>query len=463
MLPTRSQLALARLPAAGRLDPVEAFGQAVGHDLETVDGVGRRLQQVAPPHFDRVEPEFGGHGIEQRLEGKADIDRAVAAHGAAGRRVGIDAVAVVLDRRNVVEPVEQRARVEDGDQAVAAVGAASLHHLGLAGGQAAFAGHAQLHADMAFRPAAMGEETFLARHQQAYRATCRARQHGADDLEIQRFGAMAETAADERLDDPYVRRLHLQAARQRQMHVIGHLRHRPQGQMAALRVIGGEGRVGLHHRVMDLGALVIVLAHQVGRGETRGGIAELVMHGTLDIVGLVVVQRHGIRLARFGGAEIGRQFAHAQADQGQRGVGRHLVDGGNGSNRIADVTHTVARQRELVLRNRDHAVGHVAFVAGDHGTHPGQGQGLTDIDFQQFRMGVGTAQDLAEQRAAGRQVGRVARRAGHLFDAVDEGQAGADAARFAGRLERDDLVLGRVHAACSTARDAASTDSMILT
>jgi hypothetical protein len=90
-----------------------------------------------------------------------------------GGSVGIDAVAVVLDRRHVVEAVEQRAGVEDGDQAVAAIGAAALHHLGFAGGDAAVALQAELDADLAFRPAAMGEEGLLAGLQQAHRAALR--------------------------------------------------------------------------------------------------------------------------------------------------------------------------------------------------------------------------------------------------------------------------------------------------
>jgi hypothetical protein len=63
-----------------------------------------------------------------------------------------------------------------------------------------------------FRPTAVGEEGLLAALQQAHRAARGARQQAADDLEIERFGAMAEAAADEGLDDADVRRLHLHAA-----------------------------------------------------------------------------------------------------------------------------------------------------------------------------------------------------------------------------------------------------------
>jgi hypothetical protein len=350
------------------------------------------VQQVAPPHFNRVEAEFGGHRVEQGFEAEADIHRAVAAHRAAGRRIGIHAVTVVLDRGYVVKAVEQRARVEDGDQPVAAVGTAALHHLGFAGRQAAVAGHAQLDTHLAFRPAAMGEESLLAALQQAHRAARGARQQAADDLEIERFGAMAEAAADEGLDDADVRRLHLHAARQRQVHVVGYLGHRPQGQMAAFGIPGGQRSVGFHHGVMDLGALVVVLAHQVGCSKAGRGVAELVMHLALDVARLVVVQQRGIRLARIGGAEVGRQFAHPQAYQRQRGVGRGFVDRGHGGDRVADVAHPAAGQGKLVLRDRDHTVGHVALVAGNDRSYSGQRQGCADIDFEQFGMGVWAAQ-----------------------------------------------------------------------
>ena len=96
--------------------------------------------------------------VEQAFEGVARVDRAVAAHRAAGRRVGVDAVAVVFHRRDVVEAVQQRAGIEDGDDAVAGVGAAALHHLAVAGGDAAVLAHAELQPNVGLGPAAMGEE-----------------------------------------------------------------------------------------------------------------------------------------------------------------------------------------------------------------------------------------------------------------------------------------------------------------
>jgi hypothetical protein len=100
------------------------------------------------------------------------------------------------------------------------------------------------------------------------------------------------------------------------------------------------------------------------------------MHFAFDVALLLFVQQHGVGLARVGRLEVGRQLAHLQADAGNRQARRGFVDGGDGGDRVADVAHLVARQRKFVLRDGDHAIGHVAFVAGDHGAHAGQRQRL---------------------------------------------------------------------------------------
>ena len=169
-------------------------------------------QQIDAANGEGIEAEFGGHLVHQRLKGGARIDGAVAALGAAGRSVGVDAPAIMLDRRNVVDAVQQRAGIEDGDDAVARVGAAALHGLQVAGGQLAVPGHAELDGDLGLGPTAMGEKSLLAGLQQSHGAARLARQQAGDNLEIQAFGARAEAAADERLDHPDMRFLHLQAS-----------------------------------------------------------------------------------------------------------------------------------------------------------------------------------------------------------------------------------------------------------
>ncbi len=69
-------------------------------------------EQVGAADRERIEPELAGHAIEQAFEGMAGVDRAVPAHGAARRQIGVDPVAVVLDGRDVVDALQQRAGVE---------------------------------------------------------------------------------------------------------------------------------------------------------------------------------------------------------------------------------------------------------------------------------------------------------------------------------------------------------------
>jgi hypothetical protein len=125
------------------------------------------------------------------------------AHGAAGRRIGIDAITVVLHGRNVVQAVDQRTGVKNGDDAVAAIGAAALHHLAFAGGDTTIPGHADLHARVAFRATAMGEDGFLARELHAHGAAGCTRKEGNDDLEVECLDAGTEAAADIGLDDAH--------------------------------------------------------------------------------------------------------------------------------------------------------------------------------------------------------------------------------------------------------------------
>ena len=126
---------------------------------------------------------------------------------------------------------------------------------------------------------------------------------------------MAETPAHKGFDDANVGRIHLQATGQGEMHVVGNLGDRVQRQVAALRVKGGQRRIGLHHGVMDLGAVVVVLSNQVGSGKAGGRIAELVMNLPLDVARFVVMEQHRVGSPSLGRAEIRRQFPNPKADQ----------------------------------------------------------------------------------------------------------------------------------------------------
>ena len=224
-----------------------------------------RAKQIRAAHRERVEPELAAIRSSSALEGVATFDRAVAAHGAARRQVGIDAIAVELDRRNVVDALQQRAGIEDGDDAVAGIGAAALHHLAGAGGDPPVATHAELEQDVGLRAAAVGEEALLARQLHHDRAGRRAREQGGDDLEVQRLDAGAETAADERLDHADAGDVHLQAARQHELEVVGDLGHALHGEALRARLVFGERRMWLDLRMIDFAAADAIFAHQIGR------------------------------------------------------------------------------------------------------------------------------------------------------------------------------------------------------
>ena len=106
------------------------------------------MQIVRAPHRQRIEPELARHLVEQALEGEAHVDRAVAAERAAGRRVGQHALADILDVVQVVDGIEHRAGIEDGDDAVAGVGAAALDAFAFDRGDLAVLAQAELQADV---------------------------------------------------------------------------------------------------------------------------------------------------------------------------------------------------------------------------------------------------------------------------------------------------------------------------
>jgi hypothetical protein len=442
---------------------VEAVGQAVAVHHQPVRGEEGRLQQVRAAHGEWVEAKLARHAVHQRLEGVAHIDRAVAAHGTTGGQVGVDAPAVVADVRQVVEPVQERAGIEDRDDPVARIGAAAHDHFGLAGGELSLCRHAERQRDLGLGPAAVRDQRLLAGKHQCHAPAGALRQKPGDDLEVQRLGARAEPAADEGLDQPDLRRVHLQAAGEVLVGVEGHLRDRMEHEFVAAGHPFGDGGVGLHLRVVDLGAGKGGGAHQVGRFQPGLGVAEDVMHLALDVALLVVVEKDGIGCAGLGGGEMGGQGVDLDLDQLQRAGGGGGIDGGDGRNGLAAIADAVARHRVFVHRDRQDAEGMPAIGAGDDGQHARQRRGRPGVDAAEHAMRDGAAQDARDGRALG-QVGGEAGAAGDLLDPVDERRAATGGA--GGCLRRAGRGLGRgVHSAASAVISAAavSTASMIFT
>ncbi len=433
------QLAPARTPAARLLDPVHALRQAVAVHHQVVVGERRRGQIVRAPHRQRIKSELARHLVEQALEGEADVDGAVAAERAARRRVGEHALADIFDVVQVVDGVEHRAGIENRHDAVAGMRAAALVTFALDGGDLAVLAHAELEADVGLRPAAMGDEGLLAVDHHAHAAAGPAREQGGDQLDVERFRAAAEAAADVRLDHADARHVHVEDLRQHQMHVIGHLRAGVDGHALALGVVARERGVHLHLVLADLGLHA----------------AELEQHIALDVVRPLRVDVAGaLRHRRLRGVVRG-QFAHLELDEAERALGGGVVDGGDRRDRLAAIAHLVARQRVLAARDRQDAEGLVAIGAGDDGLHARQPQRRGDVDVDNLGVRIRAAEDASRQQARCDQVGGVFRPSRHLVGPVDHRHVAADIVR------RHDLVHGETPPACSSA--AYFTASMILT
>ena len=333
--------------------------------------------------------------------------------------------------------------------------AAALVAFALDGGDLAVLAHAELEADVGLRPAAMGDEGLLAVDHHAHAAAGAAREQRGDQLDVERFRAATEAAADVRLDHADARHVHVEDLRQHQMHVIGHLRAGVDGHALALGVVARERGVHLHLVLADLGAIVGTLAHEVGALEALLHAAELEQHVALDVVRpLRVVVAGALRHRRLRGVVRG-QFAHLELDEAERALGGGVVDGGDRRDRLAAIAHLVARQRVLAARDRQDAEGLVAIGAGDDGLHARQPQRRGDIDVDNLGVRIRTAEDASRQQARRDQVGGVFRPPRHLVGPIDHRHVGADIVR------RHDLVHGETPPACSSA--AYFTASTILT
>ena len=391
------QLALARLPAALALDPIETFRQAVRLHHEVVLRERRRRQQVGAANGERIESEIARHLVEQALECETHIDGAVAAERAAWRRVGQHPLAEIFHVAEVVDRVQHRAGIEDGDDAVAGMRAAALDAFAFDAADAAVLFHADLEPDVGFRPAAMGDEGLLAVDHEAHAAAGLARQQRRDQFDIERLGAAAEAAADMRLDHADARHVHVEDLRQHQVHVIRHLRRSMHGDAVAHRVVVGDRRVHLHLVLADLGAIIGALAHQVGAGKGGRDVAQLEQHVALDIVRAIIVDGDSARRQRFGGGVVGGQLAHFQLDPPQRLFRRRIVDRSDRGDRLAAIADAVARQGMLGARDRQHAECLIAIGAGDDRLHAGKFRGFRNIDVEDFGMRIGTAKDPPRQ------------------------------------------------------------------
>ena len=335
------------------------------------------------------------------------------------------------------------------------MGAAALDAFAFDAGDDAVLAHADLELDVGLRPAAMGDEGFLAVDHDAHAAADLAGEQRGDQLDIERLGAAAKTAADMGLDHADARHVHGEDLRQHQVHVVRHLGRGVHGNAITHHVVVGDRGVHLHLVLAHLGAIVGAFADQVGRRKGRRDIAELEQNVALEILRFSVVNSDGVRRHRFGRRVIGRQFAHLQLDTPQRFLRRRIVDRGDGSDRLAAIAHPIARQRVLAARDRQHAKSLVAVGAGDDGFHARQLCRLRDVDFKNFGVRIRAAKNPSRQHSRRNEIGGVFGAAGNFLRAIDHRHVVADVMR------RHDLIHGETPAACSAT--ACCTASMILT
>ena len=180
----------------------------------------------------------------------------------------------------------------------------------------------------------------------------------------------AEAAADERLDHADARLVHLQAARQHQVQVVGHLRDR-----CCMVRRSAHGSYSASAACSSICAW-LTSAQSMLTSRTRSAAAKPARRrrrcGAPGVRGCPACRR-ATRVASGARAACARviagQFAHFELDQVERALRGRRIDRSDGRDRLAAIAHLVARQRILVLRDRQHAVGVLAVFAGDDCDH----------------------------------------------------------------------------------------------
>src|ERR1700674_2996152 len=217
------QLALALFPTRARNNFFDALGQSVTLHAETVHRDARRLEQIALTNLGGIHSHLGCKFVQLRFEGESYIHGAVAAHRSANRLVGQDAVAVILNVGDVVQRAQQRAGIENGYDAIGAIGSAILHDSCLDGGDAAVVGDSSLEIDNRAGASAVRPEDFFAgvgNFHWGKRFSCRNR---CDYFEWDDFTFTAKASAYQRLDDANLRHRHFEHQGQLVLQVVRNL------------------------------------------------------------------------------------------------------------------------------------------------------------------------------------------------------------------------------------------------
>ena len=195
-----------------------------------------------------------------------------------------------------------------------------------------------------------------------------------------------------------------------------------------------------------------VLAHMRRGLHRRVGVAELEGNRLVHVA--LAVDRFAVAQDRLLDRHHRRQRLKLNVDQVERFVGDPLVRRCDRGDRIADIADLLARERLLVLADREDAELDWQVIPGEDGQHAGVRPSARRIHAQDARMRVRTAQDTPVDHPRQGQV------VGELRLSADLGKrVGLDQ-----RLPDDRQFLGRLpHRASVPSREAASsTASKIL-
>ena len=208
-LPARRAARPARQrPAGGRERPVAQALEQLGHGRRPADRLARRQpallgERVAQPQLDRVGVERAGELVHLRLVGEADLHRAEASHGAAGRVVGVDRVGVDQRAGHDVGAARERRGVRAHGAGGRRVGAAVEQYPRAHVDQAALRGRAVLVAQPRGMAMDVAEERLLAPVAHLHRPAGAEREQAGVDLHGDVL-ARAERAADAGERDPHL-------------------------------------------------------------------------------------------------------------------------------------------------------------------------------------------------------------------------------------------------------------------
>ena len=189
---------------------------------------------IAPPEFQRVDPELARHDIGVALVGPCQLRNAKAAHRAGGDLIGVDLVGIDLHILNVVGSGRGKSRFLADARADICVSAPVPENLAFTRGDATGLGDTALDSD---RGGMIGhdEKLLVHRRRDFHRSAhdqCKRRYQGFE-LDV---GLGSEAAAEQRHAHPHPVFRPTEQARDLQPHERGHLAGRVDGDDAVTGV-----------------------------------------------------------------------------------------------------------------------------------------------------------------------------------------------------------------------------------